>query len=103
MSSDLKVSDIDLMYLATDKISRLAIMTLIYRAIPASADSGHGATFIPKCIETAREALEVHRNCVVALNETDNFTKTSYMHWLAYLKGPAIVDEMTIPPHTEIF
>ncbi|CRL30596.1 Fungal transcriptional regulatory protein, N-terminal [Penicillium camemberti] len=81
MSSDLKVSDMDLMYLATDKISRLAIMTLIYRAIPASADSGHGATFIPKCIETAREALEIHRNCVAALNETDNFMKISYMHW----------------------
>ncbi|CAI7595251.1 unnamed protein product [Penicillium discolor] len=81
MSSDLKVSDIDLMYLATDKISRLAIMTLIYRAIPASTDSGRGATFIPECIGTAREALEVHRHCVAALNETDDFMKISYMHW----------------------
>ncbi|KAJ5836935.1 transcriptional regulator family: Fungal Specific TF [Penicillium robsamsonii] len=81
MSSDLKVSEVDLMYLTTDKVSRLAIMTLIYRAIPASTDSGTGAAFIPECIETAREALEVHRQCVAALNETDYFTKISYTHW----------------------
>lgn len=81
MASDPKVSDIDLMYLVTDKISRLAIMTLIYRAIPASTDLGRGATFIPECIETAREALEIHRQCVAALNETDDIMKISYMHW----------------------
>lgn len=81
MSLDLKVSDIDLMYLTTDKISRLAIMTLIYRAIPASTDSGRGATFIPECIETAREALETHRECVAALNETEDSLRISYMHW----------------------
>lgn len=69
------------MYLATDKVNRLAIMTLIYRAIPASTDSGRVATFIPECIETAREALEIHRQCVAALSETDNFMKISYMHW----------------------
>ncbi|KAJ5165470.1 uncharacterized protein N7500_007300 [Penicillium coprophilum] len=81
ISSGTKISEIDHMYLATDKVSRLAIMTLIYRAIPASTDSGTGATFIPECIETAREALEVHRQCVAALNETDDFMKISYMHW----------------------
>ncbi|KAI3112635.1 transcriptional regulator family: Fungal Specific TF [Penicillium roqueforti] len=81
MASDLKISEIDLMYLATDKVSRLAIMTLIYRAIPASTDPGSVATFIPECIETAREALEIHRQCVAALNETDDFMKISYMHW----------------------
>ncbi|CAI7626085.1 unnamed protein product [Penicillium glandicola] len=81
MSSDLKLPEIDLMYLATDKVSRLSIMTLIYRAIPASTGSGPVATFIPECIETAREALEIHRQCVAALNETDDFLKISYMHW----------------------
>ncbi|KAJ5451529.1 transcriptional regulator family: Fungal Specific TF [Penicillium cf. griseofulvum] len=81
MSSDLKLAQVDLMYLATDKVSRLSIMTLIYRAIPASTDSGTISTFIPECIETAREALEVHRQCVAALNETDAFIKISYMHW----------------------
>lgn len=81
MLSDLKVSEMDLMYLATDKISRLAIMTLIYRAIPAPTDSGRVSTFIPECIETAREALETHRQCVAALKGTDDFMRISYMHW----------------------
>ncbi|OQE35330.1 hypothetical protein PENCOP_c013G00872 [Penicillium coprophilum] len=81
ISSGPKISEIDHMYLATDKVSRLAILTLIYRAIPASTDSGTSAAFIPECIETAREALEVHRQCVAALNETDDFMKISYMHW----------------------
>ncbi|KAJ5365791.1 transcriptional regulator family: Fungal Specific TF [Penicillium concentricum] len=96
MSSDLKVSEIDLMYLATDKVSRLAIMTLIYRAIPASTDSDTVAAFIPECIETAREALEVHRQCVAALNETDDFMKISYMHCV-------IFDEMAIQAQTNKF
>ncbi|EKV10931.1 C6 transcription factor, putative [Penicillium digitatum PHI26] len=81
MSSEPKVSEMDMMYLATDKVSRLAIMTLIYRAIPAPIDSDRVATFIPECIETAREALEIHRQCVAALQETDDFIRISYMHW----------------------
>jgi hypothetical protein len=80
MSSDLKFSEMDNIYLVTDKVCRLAILTLIYRAIPASPESGP-ATFIPECIQTAREALEVHRQCVATLNETDDFVKISYMHW----------------------
>ncbi|KAJ6185489.1 hypothetical protein N7519_006790 [Penicillium mononematosum] len=89
MSSKPKVSEMDLMYLATDKVNRLAIMTLIYRAIPASTDSGRVATFIPECVETAREALEIHRQCVAALNETDYIMKISYMHW-AILMSPFV-------------
>lgn len=80
MSSDPQLSEIDHIYLATDKVSRLSILTLIYRAIPGSTESGN-VSFIPECIETAREALEVHRQCGAALNETDDFMKTSYMHW----------------------
>ena len=81
MASNPNISEMDLMYLATDKVNRLAILTLIYRAIPASSDSGRVLTFIPACIETAREALEIHRQCVAALNETDNLMKISYIHW----------------------
>ncbi|CAG8143450.1 unnamed protein product [Penicillium salamii] len=89
MSSNLNISEMDLMYLATDKVSRLSILTLIYRAIPASPTSGSTATFIPECIETAREALEAHRKCGAALRETDDFMKTSYMHW-AILLSPFV-------------
>ena len=71
----------DVMYLTTDKVSRLSILTLIYRAIPAPVGTDTASSFIPECIQTAREALEVHRQCVAALNETDDFMKISYMHW----------------------
>ncbi|KAJ5350973.1 transcriptional regulator family: Fungal Specific TF [Penicillium brevicompactum] len=86
-SSNLKISEMDLIYLTTDKVSRLSVLTLIYRAIPASPESG--ATFIPECIETAREALEVHRQCGALLSESDDFMKTSYMHW-AILLSPFV-------------
>ncbi|KAJ5317981.1 hypothetical protein N7508_002489 [Penicillium antarcticum] len=89
MSSGLKIADIDIIYLQTDKISRLSILTLIYRAIPASEGSGPATTFIPECIKTAREALEVHRQCVAALSETFEFMKISYMHW-AVLMSPFV-------------
>lgn len=81
ISSGVKISEMDLVYLQTDKISRLSILTLIYRAIPASDGSGTGTVFTPECIKTAREALETHRQCVAALNETHDFLKISYMHW----------------------
>ncbi|KAJ5775203.1 uncharacterized protein N7511_000214 [Penicillium nucicola] len=89
MSSGLKLADIDVLYLQTDKISRLSIMTLIYRAIPASEGSGPTTTFIPECIKAAREALEVHRQCVAALSETFEYIKISYMHW-AVLMSPFV-------------
>ncbi|KAJ5562944.1 transcriptional regulator family: Fungal Specific TF [Penicillium sp. DV-2018c] len=88
MSSDIGFSEMDKIYLVGDKVSRLAILTLIYRAIPASPQSGP-ATFIPECIQTARESLEAHRRCVATLNETDDFVKISYMHW-AVLLSPFI-------------
>ncbi|KAJ5795163.1 transcriptional regulator family: Fungal Specific TF [Penicillium paradoxum] len=86
--SEVKMSELDFMYLSTDKVSRLSVMTLIYRAVPASTGSG-AVSFIPECIETAREALEVHRQCIAALNETDDFLKISYMHW-AILISPFV-------------
>lgn len=81
MSSDLSLSDVDLIYLRSDKVSRLAILTLIYRAIPAPTESGSSGTFIPECIETARAALEHHQACVASLKETSEILRCSYMHW----------------------
>ncbi|CAG8151121.1 unnamed protein product [Penicillium olsonii] len=85
MASTPNLPELDIVYLTTDKVSRLSILTLIYRAIPASPASGSTATFIPECIETAREALEAHRQCGAFLNETDDFMKASYMHWAVLL------------------
>jgi putative component of membrane protein insertase Oxa1/YidC/SpoIIIJ protein YidD len=81
MSSDLNMSDVDLIYLRSDKVSRLAILTLIYRAIPTSPESGSSTTFIPECIETARASLEHHQISVSALQEASEIIRCSYMHW----------------------
>ncbi|KAJ5708899.1 transcriptional regulator family: Fungal Specific TF [Penicillium malachiteum] len=83
------LSDVDMLYLRTDKVSRLAILTLIYRAIPASAESGSSSTFIPECVETARAALEHHQDCVGSLKETSEIIRCSYMHW-AILLSPFV-------------
>ena len=81
MSSDLKLNEVDIIYLRSDKVNRLAILTLIYRAIPAPAESTQFSTFIPECIESARAALEIHQECVGSLKETHEMMRTSYMHW----------------------
>lgn len=81
MNSDVNINEVDLVYLRSDKVSRLAILTLIYRAIPASATPETSSTFIPECIETARAALEHHQVSVTALKETSEIIRCSYMHW----------------------
>ncbi|KAJ5665190.1 uncharacterized protein N7477_007638 [Penicillium maclennaniae] len=78
------MSAVDLMYLRSDKVSRLAILTLIYRAIPASPESGSSTIFIPECIETARASLEQHQMCVSELQEASEIIRCSYMHWAIF-------------------
>ncbi|KAM0110578.1 hypothetical protein ACP6JB_003790 [Aspergillus fumigatus] len=63
----------------SDEVSRLAILTLIYRAVPASGTST--TTFVPECIETARAALESHQACMTRLRESTEAMKCSYLHW----------------------
>lgn len=79
LSTDLRLSEIDMIYLRSDEVNRLSIMTLIYRAIPPPV--GSGSTFIPECVKTARAALESHQDCMTMLKECDEFIKCSYMHW----------------------
>lgn len=79
LSTGLHLSEIDKIYLRSDEVNRLSIMTLIYRAIPPPA--GSGSTFIPECVKTARAALESHQGCMATLKECDEFIKCSYMHW----------------------
>ncbi|KAF3396369.1 hypothetical protein F1880_007052 [Penicillium rolfsii] len=77
------ISEVDYIYLRSDGVSRLAILTLIYRAIPA--EPGSSSTFIPECIETARAALELHQICIGSLKEASENLKCSYMHWAIFL------------------
>lgn len=81
MSSDLQLGKMDTLYLQCDKVSRLAMLTLIYRAIPAPAGTGSSSTFIPECVETARAALEHHQMCFGAIGENNKIFQRSYMHW----------------------
>ncbi|RLL94196.1 hypothetical protein CFD26_102964 [Aspergillus turcosus] len=73
------VPDIEGFLIKSDEVSRLSILTLIYRAIPAPGDST--TTFIPECIETARAALESHQVCMAGLRESNEAMKCSYLHW----------------------
>ncbi|KAJ5099699.1 transcriptional regulator family: Fungal Specific TF [Penicillium argentinense] len=82
-SGERRLSDVDLIYLQSDKVSRMATLTLIYRAIPAGPNST--TTFIPECIESARAALEIHQTCVSSLKETSEMIRISYMHWAVFL------------------
>ncbi|KAJ5323655.1 hypothetical protein N7476_002255 [Penicillium atrosanguineum] len=82
MASNLisNMNAVDFIYLRSDKVSRLAILTLIYRAIPASPESGSSTNFIPECIEMARASLEHHQTCVKA----SEMIRCSYMHWAIF-------------------
>ncbi|GKZ30858.1 hypothetical protein AbraIFM66950_010496 [Aspergillus brasiliensis] len=71
-------SPVDEVFFRADKVARLSVLTLIYRAIPPQGTQG---TFINECIETARSALEVHQNCLVDVKEMTEHIKASYFHW----------------------
>ncbi|BDD58791.1 hypothetical protein MAP00_004041 [Monascus purpureus] len=73
------ISDLDSLYLRFDRVSRLSVLTLIYRAIPPQGDAHF--TFTMDCIKTARNALEAHLTCMTSLKESDESLKCSYMHW----------------------
>lgn len=79
MKTNLNMSEVDYIYFRSDGVSRLAILTLIYRAIPV--EPGSSSTFIPECIDTARAALELHQACIADLKEASENLRTSYMHW----------------------
>ncbi|PLB51963.1 fungal-specific transcription factor domain protein [Aspergillus steynii IBT 23096] len=67
------------LYIRSDEVCRLSVLTLIYRAIPPPPDSP--STFIDECIETARTALERHQTCTAMFREVDEYLMRSYLHW----------------------
>ncbi|KAJ5689226.1 hypothetical protein N7462_003618, partial [Penicillium macrosclerotiorum] len=83
ITSQSNLSDVDIIYLRCDKVSRLSVLTLIYRAIPV--EPGSSTPFIPECIDTARASLEYHQNCVAVLKEASEAIRCSYMHWAIFL------------------
>lgn len=74
------MSNIEMLYLKSDEVSRLSVMTLIYRAIPPPPNSP--STFIADCVDTARATLELNQECMASMTENEAL-KCSYMHWYA--------------------
>ncbi|KAF7594035.1 hypothetical protein BBP40_010313 [Aspergillus hancockii] len=76
-----RLTPLDEIYLRSDEVCRLSVLTLIYRAIPVPPNSP--STFIGECIETARAALELHQNCMTKMEEdnTGSEVMCSYLHW----------------------
>ncbi|OJI88143.1 hypothetical protein ABZX51_009223 [Aspergillus tubingensis] len=75
---DKQRSQVDQIFFKSDKVARLSVLTLIYRAIPPQGTQG---TFIHECIETARSALEVHQDCMAEVKEMTEHIKAAYFHW----------------------
>ncbi|GLA37130.1 hypothetical protein AnigIFM63309_003697 [Aspergillus niger] len=75
---DTQRSPVDEVFFKSDKVARLSVLTLIYRAIPPPGTQG---TFIHECIETARSALEVHQGCMAEVKEMTEHIKAAYFHW----------------------
>ncbi|PYH69233.1 putative C6 transcription factor [Aspergillus vadensis CBS 113365] len=75
---DKQRSQVDQIFFKADKVARLSVQTLIYRAIPPQGTQG---TFIHECIQTARSALEVHQDCMAEVKEMTEHIKAAYFHW----------------------
>ncbi|KAE8154259.1 fungal-specific transcription factor domain protein [Aspergillus avenaceus] len=75
------LSPLDHIYMKSDEVCRLSVLTLIYRAIPAP--EGSQSTFIEECIVTARDALESHQSCMMTLQQgyKNKDLICSYLHW----------------------
>lgn len=63
----------------SDKVLRLSLLTLVYRASPAPA--GSPTTFSKECIEVARAALQAHQECTITLEGRSSIFLPSYVHW----------------------
>ncbi|CAH0051445.1 unnamed protein product [Clonostachys solani] len=68
-----------------EKVSHLAVQTLIYRSIQPSVYTG--SAFCDECLSTANECLEEHKKCLSLLRNANASTMELYIHW-ALLSAP---------------
>ncbi|KAF2965254.1 hypothetical protein GQX73_g8332 [Xylaria multiplex] len=68
-------------YFKIELVKQLSLLTLILRAIPAP--KGWPSTIRHDCATAAREALDMHQQCMVAIkdNKNDQFMTNRYLHW----------------------
>lgn len=63
----------------SEKISGLAMLTLIYRTMPP--DQGSGTVLPTQCVSVALQALEEHQECVRLLDYTKHNMLDVYVQW----------------------
>ena len=70
--------DANEMIYGSDEITYYALLCMIYRATPTSANSNYDPAI--ECIKYARAALDCHRRCTAAFKgQTEVWTM--YLHW----------------------
>jgi hypothetical protein len=75
-----KLTPDDIIAVKADEVTHFALLTMIYRAIPAQ--DGSSGTFISECIESARSALECHQQSMEMLKErNESQIVLTYLHW----------------------
>ncbi|KAF5577863.1 hypothetical protein FPCIR_11846 [Fusarium pseudocircinatum] len=62
-----------------DRVSHLAIITLIYRSIQPSSDTG--STFCDECLSSAKQCLEEHKEVFSLLQDAELSTVELYVQW----------------------
>lgn len=86
--SDARKATVTQMVMKSDQVSFLSSLTLVYRAIPAGMGVGMQtgqqafSTFTPECIETARQAMQTHEECMKLMG-SNLWVAASYIHWYA--------------------
>lgn len=78
-STGLETDPMRVIYLQCDLVCQLSCLTLILRAIPAVTSTGVS----DQCIQTAREALDIHQECMIAVKSCQNDPSqvTKYINW----------------------
>jgi hypothetical protein len=71
--------DITDYFIISDHVLRLSTRTLIHRAVPNPP--GSPTTFAVECIQTARETLARHQECMAVVERTTAGLFSSYMNW----------------------
>ncbi|KAJ4047501.1 hypothetical protein NW761_007442 [Fusarium oxysporum] len=70
-----------------DRISHLAIITLIYRSIQPSSNTG--SAFCNECLSSAKQCLEEHKEAFSLLQDAEPSTVELYVQW-ALLAAPFV-------------
>ncbi|KAK4243720.1 fungal-specific transcription factor-like protein [Corynascus novoguineensis] len=71
--------DMNEYFVTSEEILRLSTRTLIHRAVPNPP--GSLTTFSTECIQTARETLARHQDCMGVMEKTTAGLFSTYMNW----------------------